>query len=63
MEINTSSREELQEGFQSVRDSTKRSLEAVNSEFLLFKTNLGVEFQRVCDTASKDSNRISDLEI
>lgn len=63
VQINTSSREELEQGFQSVRDLTKNSIDALNNEFLLFKSNLDVEFVRVCDTAKKDSDRIKDLEI
>lgn len=62
-ERNTNSREELEQGFALVRESTKRSLEAVNNEFLLFKSNLEVDFQRVCDTAMKDGHRITDLEL
>lgn len=39
VEINTSSRRELEAGFQSVRDQTQKTLTALSNEFLSFKSN------------------------
>jgi len=63
IEMNSTARIELEEGFECVRTFATDSAEALNRTIVAFKSKMEAEFTKVCDKATADGVRIADVEI